>query len=105
MTTQPQGRTPLEAIQGADASRRVAWARFFQAQADVELLRKHNRTLQRRLARFALMIAESEELRVLDPEGVLIQEAIATVAALRSRAYGRAVLEEAAATNNKPKAS
>jgi hypothetical protein len=102
MPDRQQSRTPLEAVQGSDASRRVAWARYYKAQEDIKTLQRHNRTLQRRLARFAVMIAASEELAVLDPEGELIREAIATVAALRARAYGRRVLDEISRTGDTP---
>ena len=79
-------------IAGVDASRRVAWARFYASQRDCAALLRHNVHLLRHLARLALAVSRSEAVRVFDPD--LAQEARRVIAAMRARARGRAILAE-----------
>lgn len=76
---------------GIDASRRVAWARYYQQIEDNTALTRHNDHLLRHLARLALAIEGSEAVRLLDPR--LRDDAHRVLGALRARAKGRAVLD------------
>lgn len=76
---------------GIDASRRVAWARYYGAVEDSRALLRQNAHLMRHVARLALKVVRSEAVRVLDPD--LHAEAGRVLAALRARSRGRAIVE------------
>ena len=76
---------------GIDASRRVGWARYYQAVEDNAALLRHNTILLRHLARLALAVARSEAVQLLDPD--LLANARRVVVTVRLRARGRAIVD------------
>jgi hypothetical protein len=77
---------------GIDASRRVAWARYYAAIEDARAAQRHTRHMMRHLARLALDVEQSEAVRVFEPETQAAARRV--LAALRARSVGRAVLDE-----------
>lgn len=80
---------------GVDASRRVAWARFYKAQAQVATLLGHNHLLLRKLVRLCVAIMRSETLDVLEPDGELRCEARRMLVTLRLNPRGRGLVDAA----------
>lgn len=85
----------LRVADGIDASRRIAWARFYEMEQERDRLLKLNAALEERLAGLVIWIAESEVLCVMEPEGELIVKARSILAALRRRPRGITALEKA----------
>jgi hypothetical protein len=77
---------------GAETGRRVAWAKYYKAMEDNAVLLRHNRTLLRQLARFALTVSQAEAVRVLDPE--LYEQARGILLTLSLRAAGQSIVDE-----------
>ena len=77
---------------GAEASRRIAWARFYEMQERTERLLRLNAVLEERLAELVILVSENEALQVLDADGELIAKARMSIAALRLRPRGQAAL-------------
>lgn len=82
---------PEATAAGIDASRRVAWARYYVAVEDNRALLRQNAHLLRYLARLAVRVSRSEAVALFDPD--LAVEARRALAALRARARGRAIVD------------
>jgi hypothetical protein len=92
MTEPPAlARRDLDAVAGIDAARRVAWSRYYKQVEHNTTLLRHNVTLIRRLAGFALAVAQSEAVRLFEPE--LADQAHRVIVAMRLRARGRSIVD------------
>lgn len=86
---------------GIEASRSVGFALMYEERRAKEALQRHNRTLLKKLARLAMLIEESEALRVLEPEGELVRAAIATLVTVRTKGQGPSIIAELLEERNK----
>ena len=73
---------------GNEASRRVAWAKYYEAKEQIERLLRLNTLLEERLAELIVMISENETLEIIEPDGELITKARSILAVLRLRPRG-----------------
>lgn len=85
---------------GNEASRRVAWAKYYEAKEQVERMLRLNTVLEERLAEFVLMISENETLEIIEPDGELITKARSILAVLQLRPRGVTALRNVAMRRN-----
>jgi hypothetical protein len=83
---------PEATAAGIDASRRVAWARYYAQVRDNAALLRHNTILLRHLARLALAASRSEAVVLLDPDLAALARRVVVTVRLRPR--GRAILAD-----------
>lgn len=80
---------------GAEASRRQAWARFYQEKKDKERLLEVNARLMREIAELCILVTEDEALCVFSEDSRLVKRACSILGTLRLRPRGRQAIDEA----------
>ena len=79
---------------GLDASRRIAWARYYKSQEDLEKVLQINYRLQLEIAELCYLISESEAIQELEPESLLVLRARSIIGSLRRRVKGAKAIKE-----------